>query len=334
MNILTVCPNILDATSYYRAAGPLSFMERLNQIEPTIYADRVGWPQMASTSCLFLQRPAIPAAADIGRMAVSMNIPIWVDWDDDPTAIPISNGAFETYAKPATREAVMSCLKMASVVTVSTPALAETMKRLSQNVLVIPNAIDPRFTPLPAIRPQTNKAVIWRGSNTHSEDLASVEAEYRQAILDNPDTLFGFFGHMPSRIICQSETGTLPNVRVRGLSDIFVFFKALRSFAAGIAVFPLVDSPFNRAKSNIAWLETHTAGAVMLAPALPEFVRPGIVNYSDAADFKTKLTGLIAGEFDTDSLWKQAQEYIIENNSLYQTAGARYGMLSDLLRPK
>ena len=40
---------------------------------------------------------------------------------------------------------------------------------------------------------------------------------------------------------------------------------------------PMLDTVFNRAKSNCSWIEATSAGMVLIAPNLPEFQRPGVV---------------------------------------------------------
>lgn len=315
MKILAVCPNVLDSTSYYRAGGPLAYLRYTHGVE-TIYPPGVGWVELAGADVLFLQRPCSTEAVKVARMANRMGRPIWIDWDDDPFHVPVSNAAFETYAKKEVRQNILSCLKLAKVVTVSTPALLEIMAPHAANVVVVPNAINPMFTVLPAERPKTSDAVLWRGSATHTDDLATVGPQLRDLIIENEKTLFGFFGYIPAPIVCQDRTTAFPNVRVRNMSDIFIYFSAVQQFAPRIAVVPLVDDVFNRSKSNIAWLETHVAGAVTLAPEMPEWTRPGIINYRSPAEFREKLSAMIRGEFDLDTLWKESHAHIVEHLTL------------------
>jgi hypothetical protein len=50
----------------------------------------------------------------------------------------------------------------------------------------------------------------------------------------------------------------------------------LPRFRPAIAFVALRDNEFNRAKSNIAWIEAAYAGAAVVAPNLPEFEQPGV----------------------------------------------------------
>ncbi len=315
MKILAVCPNALDSTSYYRAAGPLTHLRHTNGIETT-YPSGIGWPDLAAHDVLFLQRPCTTEAVRVAQMARRMNTPVWVDWDDDPFSVPVSNAAFETYAKKEVRANIISCLALSTAVTVSTPALAEIMAAHAKKVTVVPNAVNTMFTLIPPERPKTNNSVLWRGSATHTDDLATVGQQIRDAIIENPKTLFGFFGYIPAPIVCSDRTTAFPNVRVRNMSDIFVYFSAVQQFAPKIGIVPLVDDRFNRSKSNIAWLEMHMAGAVILAPEMPEWTRPGIVNYRSPAEFRDTLSAMIRDEFDLDTLWTESHAYITEHLTL------------------
>lgn len=331
MRILAVCPNVLDSTSYYRAAGPLSDLTHRYGVEIT-YPGGIGWPDIAGADILFLQRPCTKEAVQAAKMAHRMGLPVWIDWDDDPFHVPVSNAAFETYAKKEIRANILELLAIAGEVTVSTPALAEVMAPTTKNVTVIPNAIDTRFLPMPVTRPDTLNAVLWRGSATHTEDLETVTAQFRDIVQENPETLFGFFGHIPTRIVCSDRTTAFPNVRVRGMTDLFIYFQAVRQFAPKVAVFPLVDDVFNRCKSNISWLETTVAGAVMLAPEIPEFVRPGIVNYRSAPEFRDALSSMLRGEFDLERLWLQSADHIRENLTLATVNQKRFAVASRLIQ--
>ena len=60
----------------------------------------------------------------------------------------------------------------------------------------------------------------------------------------------------------------------------------LNEAAPFIHLVPLAPNRFNEAKSNCSWLEATAAGAMVIAPGfLPEFVRPGIRNYTTGQAF-------------------------------------------------
>lgn len=333
MRITAVYPNALDSTSFYRGAGPFSHLEKHHPDLKISTPPGLGWADMARADVLFLQRPSSAHVVAAAKMALRMNVPVWIDWDDDPFHVPISNQAFETYAMKETRQAVIDCLNCANVVSVSTPSLATVMSEAgAKNVVVVPNALDDRFMVPPPERPKVNNAVLWRGSMTHVDDLGTVTRQYRETIQQFPEWLFGFFGYLPPEIICESRLTTFGNVRVRGMSDIFVYFNAIRSFAPAIATFPLIDDTFNRCKSNIAWLETTCAGAVMLAPEIPEYQRPGIVTYRTAPEFREKLGDMIRGEYDLNALWNESATCIRNTLCLATVNQKRIEILRGLTR--
>jgi hypothetical protein len=112
------------------------------------------------------------------------------------------------------------------------------------------------------IRQATKKRILWRGSPSHQRDLY----EFREPILrimdKYPDWQFVFFGMQP--------IWTDKGIHIHG-QDLFYYFDKLLEIDAKIGIVPLIDSDFNRSKSNIAELEMSWMGANCLVPDWPEW---------------------------------------------------------------
>ena len=81
------------------------------------------------------------------------------------------------------------------------------------------------------------------------------------------------------------------------------------------SVFPLVDTPFNRAKSNIAYLEAIMCGAIIVAPDWQEWRHPGVINYTD--DFKEKVGYMVTmEEGERVKTWQAGYENILAKFTL------------------
>jgi hypothetical protein len=72
------------------------------------------------------------------------------------------------------------------------------------------------------------------------------------------------------------------------------YFGIIRELKPRLVVAPLWDCPFNHSKSNIAWIEAVYSGALCLAPAWPEWERPGCLNYRNAAEFSAAMDAVMS----------------------------------------
>lgn len=136
------------------------------------------------------------------------------------------------------------CLQLADGVTVSVPALKSLVERLNKNVFVNPNGLD--FKEWNGLK-QPNKRKIrigWRGAYGHKEDLEMIKPVIENIKKNYPNVQFVTFGWKPE---FSDEHHSYISFQK--------FPAKLASLGIDIAVVPLVDSAYNRCKSNLGWLE-------------------------------------------------------------------------------
>jgi hypothetical protein len=266
--ILIHSPSTPDACSFYRGIGALAPLHKHYILEQL--PNRVDWASIMGADLLYMQRPFSSTHLQVAEIAAKQ-IPIWVDYDVALLEVPASNPAFQTYAKPDVKKNIKKILGLASMVSFSTQILAnlfECVMPIDVPFKVIPNAFNDYLFPS-NVPDNPEKVVLWRGSESHQGDLFYYKDEIRQVIFDNPDWKFIFMGAVPWMI-------DAPLVYTSG-RDIMEYFPALREeIKPSVVIVPLEDSPFNRAKSNIAWLEATYAGAVCAATDFEEWIQPGV----------------------------------------------------------
>ncbi len=107
-----------------------------------------------------------------------------------------------------------------------------------------------------------------------------------------------FMGEMSPYVAAQVKAAIpAPNLRADYKDFLHQYMGALVSLAPWLVIVPLADTLFNRSKSNLAWIEATTAGALTLAPDWEEWRRPGMVTYKDAEQFAGLLYRCV-DEFD------------------------------------
>jgi hypothetical protein len=309
MRVLAVCPDITDATCLYRGLGPLSMLHKMRHIELTTPVKAVSYYDLRMNEVLFLQRPWGSRFKDIMSMALDAGIPVWVDYDDAIDCIPVHSPAYWTYQEwePDLRY----FLEHANLVTVSTQGIKDRWKKYTNKIHVVDNALDDRWLKYKSSSPRVNR-MTWRGSNTHEFDVSS-NMKYFQHILEDAKIEKRFLGCAPS---CIYGAKNVTRVAFQSASDPESFIKKLCTLNAKVHIVPLENSPFNKCKSNISWIEGTLAGSQVFASKIGvEWDKPGIGN----------LETFTGAEVETSF------EYIMEHLLLSNKNLSRLKLMSEII---
>lgn len=235
------------------------------------------------------------ALREISRMGV----PIVFDLDDSFLQIPFDHpdGADFRQTFPYFRW----MLKQADLVTVSTAHLVQALQPFSARPMtVMPNMVDWEwFDSAPRVRADLCNLVV-SGTSSHRADWALIEQPLLDLLAERPGRVqLTFFGDLPERFKAH------PAVQAVGFEKNYERYAALlRGLDAHIALVPLLDTDFNRAKSNIKWLEYSAAGI------------PGI--YSDVEPYRAAITNGTDGVLveNRPQAWKHAMLRLVDDARL------------------
>ena len=329
MKLLSLTITKVDSTSFYRANGVFGDLQRRMPDLHITSMDvkdlrNMGWPDLKLFDIVFMQRPYSGLNLQMARFVKDMRMPLWIDFDDNLFEIPRGNRAKDTFMNPATRKNIEETARLADVISVSTGALAEIYTQLNKNVVVIPNALDTKNL-LPRPKKQT-EAVLWRGSDTHNLDLYLYAEEIYSIHETYTTNEFLYLGYDPWFI------PPTPNFKYAKATDPILYFQQISKIAPKIMHVPLVDSHFNRCKSDIAYLEGTYAGAVCLVPDWPEWQHPGTVRYNSVEEYAEKLRQLLNGGTSFNKYNRQAWEYIMQNRTLEVVNQQRVDLLNQLIK--
>lgn len=293
-----------SACEFYRGQGVFPWLK--NEGIDFFTVNGFGWYQLMGVDIFFLRRPHTEQHVNVLKFVKSMKIPIWIDYDDDLSALDVSNPVAHMYMSPGVQNAIDACVAMADVVTVATPALEYNLKRMAKKVVIVPNAFND-YTHTLATEPSKKNTIVWRGSMTHDRDFAEIQDALIE-VLKESKWEFVTMGHSMWGVAdaCPNQYTNFP------MSDLIEYFDNIRKLQPAIVIVPLVDTRFNRAKSNIAWIEGTYAGASVIAPNLPEWDSEGVLRYDDAEEFAENLRLLIRSEIDRHSLFRKSVKHIQE----------------------
>lgn len=333
IKVLVASPEPSDATSMYRAFGPMHrLVNKYTDVEIIrggIDAKDYNWDTLMGVDVLFFQRPALPLHAQIIQLALTLGIPVWIDYDDDLMSVPKENPCAEQYNKPEIQHTIKRCLKLATYVSVSTEKLKEKFSEFNSNIEVIPNALDDTLFQMVKAPENTEKVIFWRGSHTHQGDLMAYKDEILQVAEENPDWKWYFLGYEPWFLTEKMKPGSYGVAPWASHMDYFGLIQRLRP---QILMVPLKFDEFNHGKSHIAWLEGTLAGAAVLGPDFTEWDRPGCMTYNSHFEFKDRLTDLIQQPGTRNGLRLVSKDTIEAKYLLSQTNVQRYQAILKLAK--
>ena len=337
-NLLTVCPDAKDATSFYRGIGPLSHLRKFSKINFRVnIATDVNWASIAMCDSCFMQRPFTDQHLQIAKMIKAQGLPIWIDYDDDLFNVPKDNPTYHVYGNPKIQKNVAELIAMANIVSVSTEHLKRRFQDekalLNKNVVVIPNGFNKRIVHDTSKLP-TQNLVLWRGSATHARDLHTYADQMVEMFYKHENFTWCFIGPKKSEMWFLADRmvskGDKDRVVFIDAQDPIEYFKFLKIAAAKIQIVPLHDSTFNRAKSNIAWIEGSYAGSACLVPDWEEWQRPGTFRYESPEHFGVCLDEMLKMHENLGAPVAQSWDHITQWLTLDEVNKKREAILAQL----
>lgn len=193
----------------------------------------------------------------------SEGVKIIMDIDDHYQLDP-SHYLYGTFLRNGTMQELISNLKMADVVTTTTPLLASRIRHLNRNIVVIPNALpfdEGQFT---LSMDKTSKSpIVWCGGASHYNDLKEIQG----IPLSEKITFVGY----------NEENTEWKKIRIDHLDINYEPEMEINRYMTGydghsIAIAPLTDSVFNGCKSNLKVLEAGAKGLpIICSPVDPYY---------------------------------------------------------------
>lgn len=292
-----------DSTAWWRTGGVLPYIHHADfeiiDISDTKIFD---WTLFVGKSALILQRPFSSDHSQVITAAKNAGLKIILDLDDDLWAVPMWNPTYTMYKN--CQASLNTCFVLADEVWASTASIAESVRKVNSNVLIIPNALNDYAFPVEGKRKYTpNRKALWRGGSSHAADVEEYEDLLIDRMNEHKDWEFTFIGDVFHRI--ARKTGDNCSI-MHGLT-ITEFFRYLNEQNPSVMFFPLQDNTFNRGKSNIAWIESVYSGAAFYGnTALPEYIPGTILPIQEFLDHDDDIW-----EFYNRNSWDYIQENLL-----------------------
>lgn len=277
--------------------------------------------------------------SDVFRLynwAKGRGIRVIYETDDALDLVDPWNPAFE-FCRLHRKEAEFMATH-ADAVTTTTPELAEKLRQLNPNVIVIPNSVDPEEW---TVHPRGDAATCigWLGGSTHFLDLA-IAADaltevarknklrvviYGLTTMPSIDLMYRKSLEMNGEKFRSSHVGKAVKVFLRKTEKLRYEFQPFVSpseyadtlcrlkFDIGIA--PLADTAFNSNKSCIKYYEYAMSGAVTIASnVLPYSTEVPILAENTTEAWKQRLLDVLSS--DREALWEAQYDWIMTHRNI------------------
>ena len=187
---------------------------------------------------------------------------VMYETDDDVLATPAWSGNSAVAGLEA--DLIRSMLRRADLVTVSTPPLEKMAGRHNAAVRLVRNAVEPGWYPDPAGLPgrDGDPRLLFYGVAQRLRDYTVCQEAVEELVRTIPGARRVWLGtDNPAVRAVADEVSSY----VRGAP---AFARALGEARPDIGLAPVADNPFNKARSELHWLEYAMAGAPTVASRL------------------------------------------------------------------
>lgn len=333
--IRVIIPNTLMLQKFH---GNIRFNPSYNSkfiLDPKFYDDKMF---------MVVQRGATQAHLEIIKMFKSKlpKLKIIYEIDDNLMIIPEWNFASQYYQhnKPYIEE----ILKNVDGIVTSTKPLKDQLLSYNSNITISENHL-PKYIwgDIPEIKEREGKTrILWSGSANHfalpnSEmeggDIGKELLDYIRKTVDNYQWVF--MGAIPNELDDLRKEG---KIEFHKWKNILEYPSFLKSLDIDIGLAPLIDHPFNHAKSNIKALEYIAAGITGIYSNVSPYY--GLSNLCDNCDQFIKNIEILANDvnkrkevWENDYQQLKNQLYWEENENLVKYMNSFFWLLGYKLPP-
>jgi len=321
------------AIGWYRVKNAL---EKLGH--ETIGKISIGTPQMAlalkDKGDIWFWKPVDNEGMNvlIDTAKVFTGAKMILDIDDEPFEINKDHPIYDEIVEKSER--VKRMIEISDHLVVSTENLKKSLAHFGKRTTVIPNAIDPDIWKVKIKKRTDGKIRIgWIGSASHIADTKVINGAFDEILKKYPNVEIHLCGFVDS----DSFRGDREFHHI-GTSGYDEFPQFLADLDLDIAVAPLIDSKFNRAKSNIKWLEHSMLEIPMVLSNIPPYkgsVRPNETGFlaTSKGQWVKYLSMLIENEELRKKIGSVAKKEVLENYTIGKQL-PKYKALFDMLEEK
>ena len=280
---------------------------------------------------IVFQRPTSRPSYDLAVLLKKKGKKIVFDNDDSYSGIPLERLENERQREIAgeLNKNLNDFVKIADGVTVSTEFLKKEYSKINLNTIVLKNCIDP-LDEFPCKKNETGKfRVGFVGSVTSNDDYIHIKDQIRRLDERGDITLVIMGVKFADGTIMKSMGedaefwASLKNVEWHHVVHITEYMMTLANLALDLAIIPRKEYDFNRAKSNLKFLEMSLLRIPVLAQGFSDGTspyqgvdEPYMTIVIDNAEWYNEIVKVKEKYSHYSSLALQAHDYVIKNYNI------------------
>lgn len=333
MSKVLVIMDGMSAVTYHRLAMPWAMIRFHNQLDVTFAITR---PEIEAVKVQDYDAIVISRYLRFNTKIISdckkYGVKFIVD-NDDHWIIPKHNPAYSSYKKKA-KDGVISCIKAADAVIVTTPQLAEKTKEINPKVYIAPNALDleePQWN-AKAAHPFT---IGYVTGSSHLYDVKLLENQLSHVLKRNQCN-FLLAGYAPMERISQMMEYYITGEKERQTwfyigegVNVLNYGKYYAFMDAAIA--PLEKTSFNKYKSELKIIEAAAYRLPIFVSAVEPYTNhrenKGVI-FVENNDWSI-LDKYLADKALLKELGEANYQYCKEHHNLYQVNEQRIKAVTD-----
>jgi glycosyltransferase involved in cell wall biosynthesis len=229
-----------------------------------------------------------------------------------------------------TQEQMLKIMMMSDAVTVTTDYLKNILSGFNPNIYVLPNSLNPDLWNLyyeqrmKLKAKKSDKVVIgWMGSKTHLSDFMEVKDVLFNIVKTNPNVILKIVGFEELGLLFKEAIEPFKDrvILTPWKNNMFDYPSDMLQFDIGLC--PLKNSRFNKAKSNLKWLEYSAMAIPTVATNIEPYksIDDGVTGFLTSAnnnyiEWERKLKTLIKSEMLRRKMGEAARAEVWENYNI------------------
>jgi len=241
--------------------------------------------------------------------------------DDNVWEIPQGNPARETYQQADIIHRYQTIMETAHAVTTSTSYLVDKCKNFNSHVTLFRNLIDPAVTDMvsPGRDDPDEIRIGWTGTPHHHDDAALLDEACLQILYNFPKVKFIFMGYNPPSLFTKYPPGRF---EYYSFVPVDAWYPAFASLDIDIGLVPLIDHPFNLAKTCRKFQEFSQIKAATIASPignykdLPKDIITLVPENLSPKSWITCITYLITHPEERKRRGDASYQYVLNNHDI------------------